>query len=123
QVPKTLSSYPRVLEDIKSLFLSGGISAESRSKTEQYRQRAKTEEARASFGSNEEFLASLGLRVQVARDAAGSIPRISELTMKSNQFNVTTRRYAANEIRALMDATDATVYSLGVSDKNGDAGL
>lgn len=123
QVPAQLSDYPRLIEEIKDLFLVGEISAESRSKTDQYRQRALAEDARGVFASNEEFLASLDLRVEVARDHTKSVPRISELTQKSNQFNVTTRRYSAAEIQQFMDAPDATVYSMSVSDKHGAAGL
>lgn len=123
QVPSTLSEYPRVFEEIKELFLAGAVSGESASKTEQYRQRAEAETLKASFGSQEEFLASLGLEIDIARDARASIPRISELTQKSNQFNVTTRRYGVGEITQLMDAASSTVYSVVVRDKFGSAGL
>jgi FkbH-like protein len=123
QVPKSLPEYPALLSDIRELCLSGGVTAESKAKTEQYRQRAQAEEARQAFESPEEFLASLNLRVAVSRDLRPSAPRISELTQKSNQFNVTTRRYALADIETLMDSADATVYSLVVEDKFGSAGL
>jgi FkbH-like protein len=123
KVPDSLPEYPAVIDQIKELFLAGGVSSESRAKTEQYRQRAEAERSKASFASNEEFLASLGLQVDVSRNAFGSIPRISELTMKSNQFNVTTRRYSVTEIRDFMESGSATVYSFGVRDKFGNAGL
>lgn len=123
QVPAQLSDYPLLIEEIKDLFLAGEVSAESLSKTEQYRQRALAEDARGAFASNEEFLASLNLRVEVTRDHRSSVTRISELTQKSNQFNLTTRRYGVAEIEQLIDAADATVYSISVSDKHGAAGL
>lgn len=123
QVPGALPDYPVLLAEIRALCLGGGVTAESRGKTEQYRQRAQAEEARAGFASPEAFLASLGMRVEIARDRVASAPRISELTQKSNQFNVTTRRYAPGEIAALMAAPDATVYSLVVEDRFGSAGL
>lgn len=123
QVPSVLSDFPRVIAQIRELFLAGGISAESRSKTEQYRQRAQSAEIATNFTSNEEFLASLGLRVELTRNAMGSAPRISELTMKSNQFNLTTRRYSVSEVLELMEGPNSTVYSMVVSDKFGSAGL
>lgn len=123
QVPPALTDYPAVIEEIKELFLAGGTSSESRAKTDQYRQRAAAEELKAGFATNEEFLASLGLRLEVSRNAAGSVPRISELTMKSNQFNLTTRRYSVSEIQQFVASRDATVYSVVVSDKFGSAGL
>ncbi len=124
QVPRSLADFPRLVEtEIKDLFLAGGLSAESRAKTTQYRQRAQAEGARSGFASNEEFLKSLQLKLEVGRDAVASVARISELTMKSNQFNVTTRRYNVSDIQRLMDARDATVYSIVVNDKFGSAGL
>ena len=51
------------------------------------------------------------------------MPRIAQLTQKSNQFNLTTRRYTEAEIADLVDSPDATVYSLGVRDRFGDSGL
>ena len=123
QVPTTLSEYPGVLTQIKELFLAGGISAESRGKTDQYRQRAAIAGMAEGSESKESFLASLNLRVEVTRNDMARAPRISELTMKSNQFNVTTRRYGINEIVKLMESPESTVYSMVVGDKFGSAGL
>ena len=123
QVPSTLSDYPLVVSDIKALFLAGGVSAESAAKTQQYRQKAAAESARAQFSSQEEYLASLELKVVLARDGADGLARISELSQKSNQFNLTTRRYSVAEISDAMKRPDASVYALSVSDKFGPAGL
>jgi len=123
QVPATLSDYPRVVAEIKSLFLAGGIAADSKGKTEQYRQRAGAEELKAQFGSQEEYLASLELKVELTRNARASAARISELSQKSNQFNLTTTRYSVAEIEQMMGSDTHAVYSLVVSDKFGNAGL
>lgn len=122
-VPKSLPEYPAVIEEIKALFLGGGITAESTSKTLQYQQKAEAEKLMAEFGSQEEYLAALQLKVELSRNLTTSIPRISELTLKSNQFNLTTHRYSESEIQALMQADDSDVYSMVVSDKFGNAGL
>lgn len=123
QVPATLSDYPRVVAEIKSLFLAGGIAADSKGKTEQYRQRAGAEELKAQFETQEEYLASLELKVELTRNARASAGRISELSQKSNQFNLTTRRYSVVEIEQMMEGVSHAVYSLVVSDKFGNAGL
>lgn len=123
QVPATLSDYPRVVAEIKSLFLAGGISPDSKGKTEQYRQRAGAEELKAQFETQEEYLTSLELKVELTRNARASAGRISELSQKSNQFNLTTRRYSVAEIEQMMEGVGHTVYSLVVSDKFGNAGL
>ena len=123
QVPPVLTDYPEVVGEIKALFLAGGVTAESAAKTQQYRQKAAAESARAQFSSQEEYLASLELKVLLARDAVEGVPRISELSQKSNQFNLTTRRYTAAEISEAMGRDDRSVYALSVSDKFGPAGL
>ena len=123
QVPATLSDYPRVVREIKELFLAGGISADSRGKTEQYRQRADGLALQAQFDSQDAYLASLEMKVQLSCNATASVARISELSMKSNQFNLTTQRFSEAEVKQLMQSPDSAVYSLFVSDKFGKAGL
>jgi FkbH-like protein len=123
QVPKSLPDYLRMAREIRELFLAGGVSAESRSKTEQYRQRQEAIEASACFATHEEYLGSLDLQVRLARDDAANLARISELTLKSNQFNLTTLRQTSSEIQQRMESPHATVYSLTVSDRFGNAGL
>jgi FkbH-like protein len=123
QVPAAISDYPRVVGEIKSMFLAGGIAADSKGKTEQYRQRAGAEELKAQFDTQEEYLASLELKVELTRNARASVGRISELSQKSNQFNLTTTRYSVAEIEQLMASDMHAVYSLVVSDKFGNAGL
>lgn len=123
QVPATLSDYPRVVAEIKSLFLAGGIAVDSKGKTEQYRQRAGAEVLKAQFETQEEYLNSLELKVELTRNARDSAGRISELSQKSNQFNLTTCRYSVVEIEQMMEGESHAVYSLVVSDKFGNAGL
>jgi FkbH-like protein len=123
QVPSTLSDYPRVVAEIRSLCLAGGISADSKGKTEQYRRRAGAEELKSQFGSQEEYLASLEMKVELTRNAHANASRISELSKKSNQFNLTSRRYSVAEIEQMMCSDSHCVYSLVVSDKFGNAGL
>ena len=123
QVPVTLSDYPRVVREIKELFLAGGISGDSRGKTEQYRQRAGAEEIKEQFESQDAYLASLEIKVEITLNARASIARISELSMKSNQFNLTTRRYSIAKVTHMMQAPEYAVYSLVVADKFGNAGL
>ena len=123
QVPATLSDYPGVVERIAELFLAGGVTAESRDKTEQYRRRAQAQELQARSVDQEAYLASLQLTVELRRDVRSDAARVSELSQKSNQFNLTTRRYGVAEIERLVDSPDHAVYSLVVGDTFGTAGL
>lgn len=123
QVPANLTDYPQVVQHIKELFLSGGISVDSHSKTMQYKLRAETESAKAQFYSQEAYLASLEICVTIRRNIEVQVPRISELTMKSNQFNLTTLRYSESEISEMMKSGNHDIYALSVIDRFGDSGL
>lgn len=123
QVPKNLPDYPSAMQGINKLFLGAGVSAESRSKTLLYQQRSAAIAGQAEFASQEQYLASLQLKALLTRNAKASIPRIAELSQKSNQFNLTTRRYSDAEIAQRMAGPESEVYSLVVKDRFGDAGL
>ena len=123
QVPAALADYPRAFAAIERLFLAGGVAAESTAKTAQYRTRAAAQAERVRYTAQDDYLRSLELKVTLSRNAQDRIARIAELTRKSNQFNVTTRRYSEAQIRQWMQDPDAAVYSFAVNDKFGDAGL
>lgn len=123
QVPSDLSMYPRLVSEIREIFAVESVSKESPDKTEQYRIRGLAKAERGRHESQESFLASLGIRLTIERDQPASARRIAELTQKSNQFNLTTRRRTETEILGLMRAPGSEVYSLRVEDRFGDSGL
>lgn len=123
QVPTTLADYPAAIEEIERLYLAGGVSTDTQSKTEQYRARAAAATAHVSFASHEDYLASLELEAAIHVDRPEEAPRISELSLKSNQFNLTTRRYSLGEVLALMHADNVEILSVTVRNKFGNAGL
>jgi FkbH-like protein len=123
QVPREPWAYPALAAEISELFTDGSAATAGSSKTEQYRLRAAVEGERAHHASEADYLRSLALTVAVRVDERAALDRIAELTAKSNQFNLTTRRYGAAELAAAMDSPDALVLSLHVRDRFGDHGL
>lgn len=123
QVPANLSDYPRVLAEVGELFVAGGVTAESRDKTEQYRRRAQAQQLEAESVDHETYLASLRLTVELHRDEPADAARVGELSQKSNQFNLTTRRYGVAEVERMVDDPDHVVWSFVVGDVFGSAGL
>jgi FkbH-like protein len=90
----------------------------------QRRERAQWEATHASaLGTLGEYLEELDMRVGVERADNFAIPRIAQLIGKTNQFNLTTRRYSEPTVRALAASTDAAVYGVRVRDRFGDHGL
>jgi len=123
QVPPRASDYLRVIDEIKSLFPTAAESLEATSKTGQYRLIEQAESLRAASESHESYLASLQVVVSTTRDVRGHAARASELSMKSNQFNLTTRRYTESEIRSAMEDPGWTVYTISVAHRFGDSGI
>ncbi len=124
QVPAALQHYPALLrEQIAPLFLAGGVTAESRAKTAQYRALAQAAQLRSGFASHEDYLRSLGLQLRVQRRPQAQLARVSELMAKSNQFNLTTERPAAGALAAWMSDPGMQIYALSVCDRLIDHGL
>lgn len=123
QVPANLSEYPQVVTDLAERFVAGGVTTESRDKTEQYRRRAQARELEERSVDHESYLASLGLTVELHRDEPADAERVSELSQKSNQFNLTTRRYGVAEVQRMVEDPGYVVWSLVVGDVFGSAGL
>ena len=65
----------------------------------------------------------MGLEAQIGVPAPSDIARCSQLTQKTNQFNLTTIRYSEGQIKDLIDNPNADVFYLRVKDKIADLGL
>ncbi|MGH9769017.1 MAG: HAD-IIIC family phosphatase [Blastocatellia bacterium] len=71
----------------------------------------------------ESYLASLEMALEIRMADEFSIPRIAQLTQKTNQFNLTTRRYSDADIQRLMESEAAEVLYLRLRDRFGDSGI
>ena len=69
------------------------------------------------------YLAGLGMKGRLYRPEEADIARVAQLEQKTNQFNVTTRRYSEAAIRGFMERNDAIVLAFRLADRFGDHGL
>jgi FkbH-like protein len=69
------------------------------------------------------YLAGLEMRGELKRPGEADIARCAQLEQKTNQFNVTTRRYSESQLRTLLERDDAVVLSFRLIDRFGDHGL
>ncbi len=69
------------------------------------------------------YLAGLEMKGRLYRPEETDIARVAQLELKTNQFNVTTRRYSEAQIRSFMDRNDAVVLAFRLADRFGDHGL
>lgn len=122
ELPDDPSLFPRML-------LAGGyfeavtFSDEDRARAEQYQANAKRASLEASATDLGSYLASLDMVLSLTPFDAVSRGRIAQLINKSNQFNLTTRRYTEAEL-ALLEA-DPAVFTLQARlvDAFGDNGM
>ena len=83
----------------------------------------KRSKERSIFKSYYDFLVSLEMKAEIKSFSSIYLDRITQLTNKTNQFNLTTKRYTSSEINNIA-ATDEYIKIYGkLSDKYGDNGL
>lgn len=123
QVPKNLYEYPTYLLQKSDLFFNPNLTSEDRSKSAIYKSQNERNAEKEKFTDIEDFLRSLEMEVSFRENASDSIPRIAQLTQKTNQFNLTTERYSDSDIRRIMADPNYIVISVKVSDKFGEQGL
>lgn len=122
--------FPRRVEDLPSWFAREivpryfgrhTIGEEDRNKTAQYR----ANEVRHGLASKldlDAFLAELGIECTLHVDSADHIVRAAQMTQKTNQFNLTTRRYQVPDIKRFVDDKDHAVVVLDYKDRFGSEG-
>jgi FkbH-like protein len=100
-------------------FDRGRVTEEDRRRPELYAQRAERVRAERAAGSLEEFLASLELKVAIEPVEPAQVPRVAQLTQRTNQMNATLVRRTEAEIQSLK----AELLAVEVSDRFGSYGL
>jgi len=98
------------------------LTAEDKKKSEQYKVNAQRAQEQRKFSDLDSFLKSLQIHMIVEKANEYNIARIAQMTQKTNQFNLTTKRYSDADIKGYIDK-GADVYCLSVLDKFGDNGI
>jgi FkbH-like protein len=122
QLPADPALYRRALLEFEG-FDALAVTTDDRRRPQLYRQRALAEELRRRTPTLEEFYADLDMRATIAPPTSHTLSRIGQLTRKTNQFNLTTRRYRDDEISDMTRDPRARVYGLSLEDRFGDNGL
>ena len=122
QLPARPEDYVRaLLQD--GWFDSVSATAEDARRGALYQQRAQAEEVRAAAGSLEDFYRDLDMEIDIAPVNAQTLARTAQLTQKTNQLNLTTRRYSEAQVAQRMDDPRWHVLAVSVRDRFGDNGI
>lgn len=106
-------------------FSTGKLTEEDTRRGEMYAEERTRRSLQSSLKSVDDFLKDLNLEVTIREVKADSpiIPRLSQMTQKTNQFNMTTKRWSEDEIRALLgERHQCKMWAIEAVDRFGDYG-
>lgn len=120
-VPADPALRPACLNRVHSLDRAV-ITAEDLQKTRQYRDNAGRESARQEFADLHDYLHSLRTRIKIVSATPDQLPRVHQLFAKTNQFNVTTRRYSLLQLQEFAADANSLLLVVHAEDRFGDFG-
>ena len=120
--PEDISLLPSLLYNLYSFeFLD--ITEEDKKRNEMYAEEQKRTELEKTFTSVTDYLFDLQLKIEIKKNNAEDLERITQLINKTNQFNLCTNRYSKEEISAFRTNPKDHIFSVKVKDRFGDMGL
>lgn len=122
ELPNDPSLYAQTLTELND-FNVLQITEEDFKRGQMYAQQKSRIEFENNVSNLDDFLKHLEIKVNIKNANDFTIPRISQLTLKTNQFNLTTKRYQEEDIRKFVNSSNKIVGCAQVEDKFGDNGI
>lgn len=122
ELPAEPAYYPRMLA-AAGYFEAVAFSEEDRRRADYYQANAERVAMQSSASDMDSYLGSLDMTCRIARVDGVSRARVSQLINKSNQFNLTTRRYSESEVAAAEASPDRHAIQIRLLDRFGDNGI
>jgi FkbH-like protein len=99
------------------------VTDEDRKRPARYRDELVRGDFLQSFDSLEDYLRELKVWVRLGEIERSQVPRVSQLTLRTNQFNLTARRLQEADVARLLDDPSAAVHAIQSGDRFGASGL
>nr|MEA2799736.1 hypothetical protein [Phenylobacterium sp.] len=122
ELPEDPALYPRMLA-AAGYFEAVSFSQEDRDRAAYYQDNAQRAASLEASGDMDSYLASLDMVCTIGTVDPVSRPRVAQLINKSNQFNLTTRRYSESEVAALEADPSRHAVQVRLVDTFGDNGI
>lgn len=122
ELPEDPAEYLEYLYTL-NLFETNSFSDEDKERTKLYQIEAQRVVTKQKFTNEDDFLKSLDMISVVASFTKFNIPRVAQLSQRSNQFNLRTVRYTESDIENLAKSNDYVTFAFTLEDKFGDNGL
>jgi FkbH-like protein len=121
-LPEDPLQFARAVRDAP-VFERLTLSEEDLRRGEMYQAQAELRKVESAAGSREDFYRSLKQEAEIGGVSAATLARVSQLTQKTNQFNLTTRRYTEEQIAKMAASPEWRVRWIRVRDTFSDNGL
>ncbi|MDO8470942.1 MAG: HAD-IIIC family phosphatase [bacterium] len=122
ELPEGAGEYAAFLQELH-VFEKNIYSQEDLKKVRIYQDQGKRASLKQEAASLEDFWKGLDMHLTIFVNEKTQIPRLAQMTQKTNQFNLTTRRYSETDITRFMEDSKWQVFSWSVQDKFGDNGI
>lgn len=122
QLPEELADIPAFFRSACRAFDRLDLTDDDHRRVDMQRAEVKRNDLHQQL-TDGEFLKSLDLVVEIKEPVPGEYARIAQLINKTNQFNVTTRRYGLEDVASMAQDSRTHLYCASVSDRFGDYGL
>ncbi len=99
------------------------VLSEDLNKTKMYQNEAKRKQEMSESLNLDDYIAKLEMVADIHKMRPEELERVTQLCNKTNQFNVTTKRYTKAEIEEIASNPENAIYVVYSSDKYGDSGL
>ncbi len=119
---KDIGSYIKII-DKNAYFEMVNISKDDIRRSEMYQENALRQKMQYEFTDYSDFLMSLQMKGEICKFSDLFLPRIVQLVNKSNQFNLTTKRYNMSEIESIVQQDNYLCIYGRLEDKFGDNGI
>jgi FkbH-like protein len=121
-VGNDVANFIRVLEEGR-YFETVGLSREDLDRARQYETNARRLQEQSEFASYEDYLDSLDMVAEIAPLRPVHLARVAQLINKTNQFNLTSKRYTLADIEQIVSDESYVTLCAKLTDKFGDSGL
>lgn len=122
QMPRDPSDYPTFVAQLP-YFDALNVTDDDRRRGQMYVEDRERRNLEQTAGSLEDFLRGLNIQVRVKQAEQQLIPRLAQLSQRTNQFNLTTRRYTESDLTTMSQNSNWRLYSVSASDRIGDSGI
>ncbi len=122
QTPKKPVNISRCLDHVARLEVLT-LTAEDQNKTQMYTEQRQRSELANDSNDMASYLASLNMEMSIGIDDGEHLQRLAQLTQKTNQFNLTTRRYSEDDMHTFIASDNWIVAHFSLKDIFGDSGI